>query len=376
MGIAKQMDFHEQFRTIFAVDVICEAESMFKTNNFARRAFTDFIESKAWIDQLEMYERFIGPKNPETIWKKFGYKDPSCPVGNCSISNSSYGSSNPSQGSPRNSTITEEPPPAGRGTLFDDADVRAVLCFLLLPVYLQSEDFQAFRRSDPNCHIRSNIFTLTYPASEGIQKTKSHRLRDLLLSMVSTCFAIELDLYLMDPETSWIEDFKYALLNLPVTLMVSSVDRVRQESRILFVNSDPAQSMSSKKVRGSTGSGNVYSWAKVVGRDLHDLCAEDISPGGARQVETAVFNAKGYKVSITDGKACKLRALKPIKDQVGAYVYAVAVETAYFGNPKQLQELGMIEQSEKQFQQVEDLLSLLPLLVKVQQQQVDETVRT
>lgn len=349
---------------------IRDAVVLLKTNQYARRSFLEFVEGKTWAETLDQGRAMNESHDPETIWKRFGYKDPFIAADiTTSLSSSSFSS-------PRNadaetvvqagdSTCTAVPDVVGsrrKWSVFDHRELRAVLCFVLWPLYRNSSAYRALHEplSTPTHGSASEATSLSSSQKLRMSIARFSRLRELLLGTVALMDMKNFNRYLADPAKSWIEDFKSALLNLPLTLLVSEVQAEKRRSQVAFINNDPHDNFSCKWSQQ-----DPLSWSGAVGRDLHVLCAVDLPSECTKQVETAIFNAKTHKVAMTDGKACKLRAVKPIFAETGEYMYAVALETAFFENPAQLQELGMFVQSEKPFQQIEDLLALLPVLIKV-----------
>lgn len=373
-GIAGGLEFHEQFNELFVDAAIREAELLFRTDRTARRSFVEFIKNGTWSELLGDFERPLRDGQMcDTAWRKFGYRDPYVKTENCSRScsfdsNKSTNSVSTRSGigvstseNSRKSKIAESYSATSTWTLFEDKELLPVLCFVLLPFYLRSEEFRAWQDPTFVPRVRSTSSGSVDTDPERSSDDKHQRLQDLLIGTAALYDSAELTFYLADPDHSWVEAFKSALVNLPVTLMISRIKRETREAKVIFVNHDPSGSF--RKNRSERA--KMRSYASVIGQELADVCSEQLSPGASRQIELAIFNGRAHKMSILDGQACKLRTLSPIFKATREHAYTVALETACFENPAQLSLLGMTEQIEKPFQQIEDLLALLPMLIKM-----------
>lgn len=173
------------------------------------------------------------------------------------------------------------------------------------------------------------------------------RLGKWLLEVSGMFSADQLDDYLADENRSFICDYKNALSDLPVRITLCTIDPAQQRSPIVYSNDAEVRSIKE-------------------GLDLHELYSEDCSPGGAIQVSNAIFGAKKYKRSLTntDGQ-CRLRAMKPVFNSCGKHVYTLGVESTLFEDP--VLQSSHTAVSEKPFQQVEDMLLVLPMLIRAPQ---------
>lgn len=362
-SMVNQIEFQVQFHMLFLGDEIQKLELLLRKRRSARRSFISFVQTGKWVDRISTQSNKHDSVGQKSLWKRYGYKDP---FGICYSPPSSTNKHNPQGTTVSIDTDAQQSSskPIGKWTLFHGHE-RSFLCFILGTLFLQSEEYQLLQRKHSSSgNAEDNIASHETLCSAKCETNGSQGMSGLLRHLLVTVESLaegELDCYLADPTYSWVEDFTAAMMSLPLSLLVSTVDTRKHESNVFFVNKPPPQ----KGDSGLVEEHGLRSWSATVGRDLHSLCAEDLSPGGARQVETAIFNAKGYKVAIMNGKACKLRAIRPMRSVSGDYTYAVALETTYFPNPQELGREGLFEQSMEPFQQVEDLIAVLSLIIKV-----------
>jgi hypothetical protein len=348
----------------FFVDArLLAGEKLMKMNRFARAEFVEYIKAGTWSDNLSHFEDFLNTRSScdDSTWAKFGYKSPylslsrSTRTGSCSGSFSSelYAAEFESMaGSIHHKLMLEECYNAiSNSHLFLVEELRAVLIAALLPIYLCSGEYlQSKESSDWIVGFDvEDVCALEYipEKSEGNQK-RSERLQEWLLGAAAMFDGSQLEAYLADPCGSWVEDYKRALYNLPLTFYLSTVDRAKKESKVVFCNAMKKSLLFGDK--------------SLVGANLHEVFSERSPPHVAEQIETAVFAGRKYKrTALGEYDSCLLRALKPVRNALGDYVYTLGIESYPFVDP--LQEESVVK--EQPFQQVEDLLALLPMLLKL-----------
>lgn len=331
---------------IFVHKNLVEAEALLKVADSLRFNFIKFIKEKKWTGSLVSFEDTTSSLMlTESTWKRFGYKSPHCSgtrsteVKSLTIESTKGSRADQDQNSTntRTSSYSQDSDVEERS---DRDELRSILIAALLPIYLRDLERQQTIDIWTAKGEKEKIRNITFPS----KSTSPGRLEKWLVK-VSNLFSIEeLDDYLAQSNGSWIADYKNTLANLPVRVTLCTVDAVAQSSTIVFSNAMEDRSA-------------------LYGSDLHELYSEDCSPGGAVQVCNAVFNGKKYKRSLTntDGQ-CRLRAMKPVFNASGKHVYTLGVESTLFEDPVLQASHGDV--CEKPFQQVEDYLLVLPMLIR------------
>lgn len=319
---------------IFINNTLIHTEAVLKFSAQTRFCFIKYIKDKEWA------ERFYSLEEPTSFtpstWNRFGYKSP-----HCSGTRSTEPKSPKNEGIKEQIYTTRSCSFCSTEDLATRDDLRSILIAALMHMYVN--ELQVPKSVEPpsaaNTVIEEFDSSVMLP---DCNKSTNRLIR--WLSDVSDMFtADELDEYLGDEKQSWISDYKNALINLPVRVIVCTVDVAEQRSPIIYCN-DPADCLITKTL------------------DLHELYSEDCSPGGANQVRNAIFNGKKYKRSLTtsDGQ-CRLRAMKPVFDSTGQHIYTLGVESTLFDDPMLQSGQGVV--SENPFNQVEDMLMVLPMLL-------------
>ena len=322
-----------------------------KLNKLARMAFVEFIKTGAWSESLGNFEELVKvlPESSHSVWKKYGYKPPLWPLFLPVVSRTRSSSIEFSEletesilNSVRQKAAFDECHSYMQNRyLFKNKDLRSVLIAALLPIYLCSKEYLEIKEIsgwDKKYDVEDLCVEEFLPTQKSCDLQRSERLFDWLLAAADTFSVAELDKSLADPHSSWVKEYKLALLNLPFTIYLSAVDTKTRRSKIVYSNA-----------------------ATNLGSDLHELFAEQCSPPGVAQVEYAVFNAKKYKRSIlSEFNTCKLRALMPIYNADNDHVFTLAVDSYPFADPT----CKLLEVNEQPFQHVENLMALLPLLIK------------
>ena len=329
--------------SLFVSKAFIDTEAVLKVSDPLRFHFVKFIKDKKWAQRLSTFEEPINMSSfNSSTWNRFGYKSPHCSGTRSTETKSPRNDGVKTTRTEQEAMFTERSCNYWQDSSADArCDLRSILIAALMPIFLSDLE----REKTVNIWTAHGESEICQSSSSQPSQAKCPGRLESWLSDVSDMFSTEeLDDYLGNGNHSWIADYKTALLNLPVKVTLCSVDAATQSSPIVYTNA-PEES-----------SGNDSS-------DLHEVYSEDCSPGGAVQVRNAIFGGKKYKRSLTntDGQ-CRLRAMKPVLNSAGQHVYTLGVESTLFEDPVLQACHGNV--SEKPFQQVEDMLLVLPMLIR------------
>lgn len=293
-------------------------------------------------------------KDEASLWKSYGYKHP-CgveaipPESFRSSSNKAWSESSDGMKSPSVCSATTVPAeyfPEDMSDIFlTSTDMKALIVGVLFPIFLmQCED--------------TTICSLQKAASYKhlLRTDHSQRLQDLLLRAAASIDASAIEEYLADKKNCVAHDLKQAIDRLPVHLMICRIDAEEQKSPIIY---DNCETLISRSL--------LTSKTSAIGEDLHTLCSISCSPGTAQQLERAMFKGKTFKKCFwLPSYEYKLMGITPVfnvynqhgdRSATGEVLYSVCVESDTFRG------LGDPHTMECNFQIVEDILGLLPLLL-------------
>lgn len=316
-----------------------------------RSRFVEFVKDGEWQEFLfGDSPSSLDGKIEGSLWKKYGYKHP------CGVEvirkESSKGSSkawsecSEPTSSPSSSSVTTVPVEyitEDMSEIFVDlTDTKALIVGVLLPVF----KIQCEGASDSSFLQKASY-------KKMLRENHCQRLQDILLRAAASVDAIALEEYMANQENCIADDLKNALDHLPVRVMISRVLSEEKSSPIFY---DNGHSLSNQ-------SGKV-----TIGDDLHVFCGLSCSPGTAQQLERAMFNGKTFKKCFWNSNYdYKLMAILPIfnfknspyrsKTDDAPVMFSVCVESSTF---KGTDDFHVMEAN---FQIVEDLLGLLPLLL-------------
>jgi hypothetical protein len=251
-------------------------------------------------------------------------------------------------------TPTKELSIMEQSTIFASlSDKMSVSVMILLPMFLY----------EANMELTVST-TASGKQEEGkIESSKSgkrRRVRDILQGIVAACKEADLLAYLAAPKGDVISDFLSAIARLPVKITVARIDHQRHASPVQYLNFRPDGTD-----RAMMGLDDIEQ--DVEGQDLHVLYGNMSAPGTAKQLERALFAGKTFKKNcVLPNDHCKLLAICPVSRHRGdPPVFAVSLESQPFRDPDLFfptkRHLYFIERN---FQQVEELLALMPLLVR------------
>jgi hypothetical protein len=157
------------------------------------------------------------------------------------------------------------------------------------------------------------------------------------------------------------DDYYHAVVNMPIRMMLCHVHQKKRASPISFAN----HSLSDLD---KATMGLRLCEQDVLGQDMHVLHGNMISPGCAQQLERALFAGKTFKrhIELPNGH-CKLLTICPLHaantSQRSAPFCAVSLESEPFHVECGDAHAGLQPPAEIFFQQIEDAMLLLPLLL-------------
>jgi len=360
-----------EFSKIFLDDRLRSGETLLKRNAIARASFVEFIKSGEWMDKVSVFEDFVRHNIDEhsSLFERFGYNNPHCLTAHTKFS-PAKSLANISSASIRTQSDSDDYSsgcisPSKRDLLadsygafsechlFEENRTKCVMIAALLPVYLTTTAFKELAQKH-GWEFEDKYHGPLQRTKTIHNKQRSERLQEWLLGAAAMFDGSQLEEYLADPCGSWVEDYKRALTGLPVVLTLSAVDHENQESKVIFSNTG-ADSYTLSDAAHRAGSSKLN-------RDMHSLFSTHLSPADAEHVTKAVFDAETYRRSFLNARgATQLRAVKPIFNAQGAHVYTLGLESQPFADPLALQDPLV---AEERFQQMEDLLSLLPMLIR------------
>lgn len=347
--------------SLFVDETLIKSELLLKVNSTMRRDFVEFIKSGTWVDSLGEVYIPISPVS-KIQWSKFGYKSPYCDgessdvkKSECNVKQLDYYSKFGEILSKTNSAyikdvISESYTTTSSLQTLKKEHVRCILIAALVPIFITPDGRSSLASTvidDKAGESEHGDIFNTMALPRKAQKTAaSDRMEGWLIGAAATFDSSALDEYLADYHLSWVSDYKQALNSLSALVALSTVDVENQESKIIFSNSVH---------RG------VFATESQLGTNLHELFAQDCSPANVQQVCTAIFTGKMCKMGLvcSDG-LCRLRALKPVFNAQGVHVYMLGVES----HPFEEDNMSVEGLCCAPFKQVEDLLSLLPMLIR------------
>jgi hypothetical protein len=226
--------------------------------------------------------------------------------------------------------------------------LRSLLVCALYPIFLSSPRFA--RLNNPRSDSAQKLVSPDTSYDANAQH-KSQRLQETLLHAAAAFDQAELSDYLAAQNSNFLLELKSAFQDLPVKIMVAEVNRAKKESCIVYTNVKPQDKNRTLLTEAEEG---------LLGQDLHVLFGNICSPGGAEAIQRAVFNGRLHKQTfLLANGSVKLLALCPIFGADGKVRYTVSVESAAIA------EAAIdTQQCMDVFEGIEDMLALLPLLVR------------
>jgi hypothetical protein len=351
---------------VFVDESLRKACRDMKQSSSTQAAFVRYIKAGSWQDSFEWREEKSGAGR---IWEQYAYRP--CfsrdsefeSLNSASTSSSRSGVTDSSSGSEKAAhahsialTPSKEPSIKEQSTVFATlCDKMSLLVMVLLPMFLSEGSIELTVSS-----ASSDKHDEGKGKASSNKSGKRQRIRDVLMSIVATCGEAELLSYLAAPKGNPIADFLSAVARLPVRLMVAKIDHKEHTTPVRYLNFQPEEM--ERLVMGLE-----ESQQEVTGQDLHVLYGNMCAPGTAHQLERAVFSGKTFKKNVVlPNDYCKLLAVCPIASRNGEQpLYAVSLESQPFRDPDLFspskRHMYFIE---RHFQQVEELLALMPLLIR------------
>jgi hypothetical protein len=279
-----QSPYDKEFGAFFVDSALMEGEIALRNDPTVRRAFVEYIKGGNWMEKLTKFENSVlGCENDDDTptWTKFGYE---CPAG-CGRARSGSVSSNSTQitetcrhpavsraDAVARTTIQECYSALDGWTLFlEKEELRGVLIAAIYPLYIQSIEYKQLR----NPGLWRPVGAYSYGEGTSVSRStqffsprmarpakKSERLRELMTGMAALFDSSELEDFLADPSESWIEDYKAAVTNLPLNIMICRVNREHHkqpEARVVYsnikrANNDPLSALERREQAMTPGS--------------------------------------------------------------------------------------------------------------------------
>lgn len=365
MGISAsflKLIVREHFEAVFIDDALRQGCTLLRECASHRNAFVEFVKSESWkedISDLEFTPKLLYP-TACSVWGKYGYKE-QCPK---ESSISSHDSLPPICGTDPLLSSKSDPEsfPSDRLTIFTDpSDGKVLLLLVLYPLFTARNLLRSHNDSVTDFSFSSRSSHSEYNHTQP--RGRQNRLQHTLLTLAASLDASDLHSYFTNEPNSFIDDYFHAVVHMPVRMMVCNVHQEQRVSPVSFANyvlNDLDKATMGLRLCEHD----------VVGQDLHVLYGNIISPGGARQLERAVFAGKTYKqrVELPNGH-CKLLTICPVHHhsttQLSAPFSAVSLESEPFPESRGTACWDAEQQpAEIFFQQIEDAMLLLPLLIR------------
>jgi hypothetical protein len=353
---------NDPFHTTFVNDNLIEAESKLCSDASLRASFIEFIKNGFWEDKLVVLDDEERNLKSDNVWKAFDY---ACPPKYSMKSSSSVKSLSTLMGDSTRSSSFEnsgKQPHASESisawSLFTSvADVRAIMLVALIPLFYNSNEYQHW--CSPSFCSTSGSTKQDFCAYGG---PKTMRLRELFYCAATSCGSAELDLYLAQSTPHLLADFKKAIANIPMRINICKLEGTDVDTPVLFRTSGKAPSIlslpSSPSGSGSMGFDELSPQKPLCGK----FCGAEHSPDQREQVAAALAGQSCVKLAVRTGQdRCSLQAIQPVCDAEGNLRCVMSVEAV---DKVVVSQVSNPHYNPVAFQQVEDLLLLLPLLIK------------
>jgi len=351
----------QQFACIVADEVLQQAGVSLQ-NETTRASFVRYVSNRDWLNHLKKYgatRRDI--KHIHTsVWKNYGYRD-SCHE-DCEVSFHVPGEINDTENTHIQQTV-----------FIENIDRISLLVSILYPLFvdqvvLEKENAMTTNSKEDDEKVHPTSKQVLHPdlPRESDDDASLNRLQVIIDGIVTSIKDTEIEAYLANTKTDIIGDLQRAFMNLPVEMMIGKINPPTKQSPIVYMNFELSVPDRTTKRR------------HYLNQDLHVVCGNTCSPGTALQLQRAVFTGKAFKTShALPYKTSKLLAVLPIRSKssnssssnsssptgesitnCNAYSYVVSLESEIFScNVDAAQAM-------QYFQQVEDLMLLLPLLIR------------
>eukprot|EP01031_Cornospumella_fuschlensis_P031778 gene31778-38411_t len=233
---------------------------------------------------------------------------------------------------------------------FANSDLKAVMIASVFPLFLESHEYQQWLDQQGE---REGAALNLLPAT--MSGTRDSRLDDLFQHTSSSVNAIiqtavqsvdPHEVYLMLSSGNWLRNLLTTVEELPLCVSIATARRERPGFPLVYVN---------QAFESMTG----YSRKDIINRNCRFLQSEHTEKEQIDKLSYALRHALPTKVVITNQRKdgtqfLNLLAIKPIFNMQGEYSYVIGVQY----------DVANRESVWKEIQQVDDLLSILPNVLK------------
>jgi hypothetical protein len=401
----------DPFHAVFIGDATQRAEAGFASDATFRHCFVEFIKNGRWVDKLIHYEELCREDARGLPWQRFGYERPpetrrvevSAKASfKSSSSNRTLNTLISDTSSRQNSVKDIGKPEPLMGDVIEHwslgtsaEDVRSILLVMLCPLFFNSREYKYWCQPGITASYSSSDDSIPWIHQQSVdeQREISTKLREMMISAAAAFDSSDLDEYLANPTPCLIADFKSALNNLPLSFNVLDVADSSAGSNgteLLYGSAGkPApsptwRSFSARNLRdgaymeqpstrsvGSIIRANSFSPTSLKMQVCSSLKVQGVASWGADytveqrlQVETALAEHARLKLALPASQPdrCVLRALKPVQDATGTVRCMLSVESL---NHVVVSRAADSAANLRIFQQVDDLLLLLPALIRM-----------
>lgn len=337
-------DLEGQLTSDFIPEKLSHGYNLFVKNDSARDAFINYLRSGVWTNKLrsfmlsDQHETTDGKTTAEPSEQVSGY---SLPHGAKAADLSILSSLTQSEDEPVPSSVI--------ATCFSNSEIKAVLLASVFPLFLESDAYREW--IDKQGEAESIALDLAYTTGGD----RDSRLDDLFQHKSSRVNAIiqtamqsvdQKEVYLMLSSGNWLKNLLTTVEELPLCVSIATARRDRQGFPLVYVN---------KAFESMTG----YDRSDVIDQNCRFLQSERTEQEQIDKLTYALKHALPTKVVITNRKKdgtefLNLLAIKPIFNMLGVYSYVIGVQY----------DVTNKEASWKEIKQVDDLLSILPNVLK------------
>jgi hypothetical protein len=362
MGASSSVKRHnDPFHAAFVRDCLIEAEAKLSSDATFRSIFIEFIKNGFWEDKLIVSDDEEQKAKSGDAWETFDYP---CPPYSLKTSSSIRslstlaGESISSNGFNNGVKPPQDLESVTSWSLSSSAtDVRAIMLVALIPLFYDSNEFQHW--CSPNFFSASGSNKQDGCALGG---PKTTRLRELFHAAATSCESAELDQYLAQSTPLLLADFKKAIMNLPLRINICKVEGDGIDTPVLFHTSGKAPSILSLPTSPSGSRLVAFDELSPQKPLCGKFCGAEHSPDQREQVAAALAGQSCVKLAVrTEQDRCSLQAIQPVCDAVGNLRCVMSVEAV---DKVVVSQVSNPHYNPVAFQQVEDLLLLLPLLIE------------
>lgn len=358
--------FHEDIEQYFIDQGTKELIHIFSTENNARISFAGYIKSGVWLDKLKKYElpyrniELVTAEATADVWERFGYdvelshqeKD-----GDHLSTDQSIGSETSSQDALDLAPCSCEAPQSTNdkpycevyptnSTCFLMDELAALMIAALIPFYKRSKEYQYFlsHRNDKKFQFTDETsMSVSHRNEDKIER--SNRLEEIFL--MTAAYHEQYELIEKLKSNDWVSDYAKAIQDCPVSISLGKVTKSGEgnEQQLRTI-------LTSKGYRSSFRAGDNFA----------DFANEALMNENTKEAfYSALHNGNNLKTivpAVTQrGRLCSdLVALQAIQNTRRDYKYMLGVHYNVTAR-KRIMTIC-------QLQFMEDMLALMPLLLK------------